>query len=663
MWFVGLFLFLVPWGKWTIKFGKIVQINDPDSFNTKQDHPAVAIDNNLRVFVAWQDDRDQDGKYEIYFSYSEDTGKTFSEDYNVSNMPSVNDKYPSMLVLGDSIYIIWQGTQNGTSWKVYYTYSHDGGKTFEPADTLPGISVSNSTTSSVNDGPQPHIAGAIVNDTLFLYVIWVDDRTDELRIRLARSVNESDFQDMGIIDNNPGRVNRDPSITVDDAGNVLIAYRYGTGGTNQDPHPWIAFNKSTDRGETFPFFHIVLDDTLSNVYAGNPQITYATQDSTIIITWEDCRRHGGNTNPDIFFTRSKDGGITFDSTNSRVNWLCDTALLYDNYRAQIAMTPDGKMAAVWHSDPELDNSYSLYMAAYSDSVGKFGLGVPVPFDTLNSFTGTNPGTFGNAFYPPGIKVADINGTTNFFMVWEDLNYDPNGNIYFVRGKVVISQVDLDIFKDSLDAKDKIVDFDSLPAGPAYVSKHILLVNTSDSVNPDTLDGPSTSRIDTLRLVSNYLVSGDDTIKTLFAENLPFSLLPGESHDVALTLFIPEGSIKGTYEGYAVFEAIGSDSTVDYDSVLVVVHGPYPEETLDSLKVFPNPYRPDKGDKKISFEGLVEDAEVFVYDMHGRTVFHKVEDNADGLITWYPNKVASGVYMYVVKSRHGEVKKGKIAIIR
>lgn len=662
--FLFVLLFLVPWGRGTIRFGKTVQVNDPDSAHTKQDHPAVVIDNNLRVFVAWQDDRDQDGKYEIYFSYSSDTGKTFSQDLNISNSPNINDKYPVMAVFGDSIYVIWQGTQNGTSWKVYYTYSHDGGRSFAPADTLPGVTVRNSTTSSVNDGPQPDIAGVITNDTLFLYVIWVDDGTGVLRIKLARSVNEGPFQDLGIVDNNPGRVNRDLSIAVDDKGNLLIAYRYGTGGTNQDPHPWIAFNKSTDRGETFNYLHIVLDDTISqNFYTGNPQITYAAEDSTIIITWEDCRRHGGNTNPDIFFTRSKDGGITFDSVNLRVNWVEDTSLMYDNYRAQIAMSPDGKMAVVWHSDPEMDGHYSLYMCAYSDSMGKFGLSVPVPFDTLESFTGTTPGTFGNNFYPAGIKVANIDGTTNFFMVWEDLNYDINGNIYFVRGQVVISQVDLDIFDDSLDVHSGIVDFDSLPAGPAYVSRHIMLVNTDSLYNPDTLDGPSTSVITSLRLVSATLVNGQDTLTTLFAEKVPDSLLKGEKAEVMLTLFIPEGSLKGTYQGYAVFEATGADSTVDYDSVLVIVHGPYPEENLDSLKVFPNPFRADKGHDRISFEGLTENAEVSVYDMHGRLVFHKVEENADGLITWYPVDVASGIYMYVVKNNQGEIKRGKIAIIK
>lgn len=657
------FLLSIPWGNGTVIFGNIVQVNDYDSLKTAQNHPEVIIDDFLRIYVAWQDDRDQDGNYEIYYAKSLDSGKTFSQDINLSQSPSVNDKNPQMVLLGSNIYVVWQSLV-GTVWNVYYTHSTNGGNSFSSPTQIPGITITNSTTSNINDGPRPHIAGCVKNDSTFLYLVWSDDATGILRVKLARSINGNDFQDMGFVDHNASRVNRHSSIVLDNKGRLLIVWAYGTSGTSQDPHPLIAFNKSTDRGETFfDDDSIVVDNPLDEVYRGNPSITFTKMDSTIIITWEDCRRQGGNEYPDIYFTRSRDGGQSFLKPNLRVNWIQDTAKLYNNYRAKVAMDPEGRMAVSWHSDPEKDGNFGIYMCAYDDSIGKFGMSKPISIDTMETFTGYNPGSFGNNFYPLGLRVADVNGTTNFFMVWKDMNYDTLGNIYFVRGKVLVSHVDFDIYNDALDVVNNIIDFDSLPAGPAYVSKYLQVVNTSDSENPDTTDGPSSTNTDSIYLESCSLInSGGDTLGTPFLEYVPSSLSMGEKDSVKLTLFIPEGKLKGDYMGFLKISSVGQDSTFDTDSVLVVVRGPYPEETLDSLKVFPNPFRPDLGHSVINFEGLTQDATVVIYDLKGRKIFREREDNADGLITWRGN-VASGVYLYIVKNKQGECRKGKIAIIK
>ena len=55
-------------------------------------------------------------------------------------------------------------------------------------------------------------------------------------------------------------------------------------------------------------------------------------------------------------------------------------------------------------------------------------------DLINTYTSNTSGTFGNALYPPSIKEAMIDSTTYFFMVWQDISDDPNGNIYFIKGK-------------------------------------------------------------------------------------------------------------------------------------------------------------------------------------------------------------------------------------
>lgn len=89
---------------------------------------------------------------------------------------------------------------------------------------------------------------------------------------------------------------------------------------------------------------------------------------------------------------------------------------------------------------------------------------------------------------------------------------------------------------------------------------------------------------------------------------------------------------------------------------------YNKETLEYLKVSPNPFIPELGHDKIKFEGITENSIVEIYDIIGREVWRKKEDNADGLITWSPIGMTSGIYMYIVKNNF-KVKRGKIIIIR
>jgi hypothetical protein len=240
------------------------------------------------------------------------------------------------------------------------------------------------------------------------------------------------FQDLGIVDNNPASVNRHPYISLDDSGSVYVAWAGGTGGNNQDPHPHIYFNKSTDHGLTFMDADVKVNDEDTEHYRGNPTVTLNRENGNILMCWEDSRRSGGNANPDLWFSRSTDGGTAF-SSNTKVNlWEPDTSLHYENFRPAISIDPTGIMVVAWHSNPTDSSFFGIQMTAYSDSLGAFTSSQSL----VNTFTGTSGANFGNLFYPPSLKVAMVDTVTNFFFVWQDFSEDPFGNIYFVRGRVV-----------------------------------------------------------------------------------------------------------------------------------------------------------------------------------------------------------------------------------
>lgn len=516
----------LPW-EGRIVFGQWVRVDDaPGLSGHPADHPITMIDESLNVFAVWQDDRDGDTFYDVYFATSTDTGATFTTpNIRLSDSPDTNDVYPWLDVDSDgNVYAVWQSWINNT-WQIYLAKSTDGGTSFSVADTLRGVQVVNDFTSGVNFGPQPKIVVDSWSDTTtYIYVVWADNRTGSIQIRLAVSTDGgSNFQDLGIVDHNLTNVNRHPYICLDDSGWVYVAWAGGTGGSNQDPHPLIYLNRSTDRGQTFMSADVNINDEDTEHFRGNPTVTVNKSNGNILVCWEDSRRAGGNADPDLWFARSVDAGSTF-SANIRVNWWePDTALRNDNFRPGVSIDPAGVMVVVWHGNPVVADSFGIYMTAYSDTLGAFIASQSL----VSTFTGTSGANFGNDFYPPSLKVALVDSVTNFFLLWQDLSEDLSGNIYFVRGWVV-----------------------KLVAAP----------------------------------------------------------------------------------------------------------------NLDSLKVYPIPYKPYAGHQMIHFSGLTARATIKIYDITGNLVKEIEENDGDGEAVWNGD-VASGIYVYYIYNSAGEKKLGKLSVIR
>ncbi|HAX61020.1 MAG TPA: hypothetical protein DCX95_00445 [Elusimicrobia bacterium] len=88
----------------------------------------------------------------------------------------------------------------------------------------------------------------------------------------------------------------------------------------------------------------------------------------------------------------------------------------------------------------------------------------------------------------------------------------------------------------------------------------------------------------------------------------------------------------------------------------------PKTNLDTVSVYPNPFKPSKGHTQITFDGLTANIKIKIYTIAGRLV-DELETNTDGSYNWTPD-VASGVYIYYIEDKNGTPsKKGKLAIIR
>jgi hypothetical protein len=225
--------------------------------------------------------------------------------------------------------------------------------------------------------------------------------------------------------------------------------------------------------------------------------------------------------------------------------------------------------------------------------------------------------------------------------------------------------DLDVDNDSLDVTRDTMDLHTQPAGPVYspyAKARFMLVNSSDSYNPDTADGPSRSPLREVKVEAKVEAQGR-SIDSVYVLNLPESLAVGQAIECTLALVLPVGT---TPDGYAGWVTISAYDTLGYqvrDSFAIAVRGPLPRQNLDSLRVAPIPFKPHQNPEHdaIHFQGLTEGARVTVYDASGQEVWRDIE-KGDGHVEW-DAKVASGIYMYLVVAKDGESRVGKLSVIR
>jgi len=93
---------------------------------------------------------------------------------------------------------------------------------------------------------------------------------------------------------------------------------------------------------------------------------------------------------------------------------------------------------------------------------------------------------------------------------------------------------------------------------------------------------------------------------------------------------------------------------------------------EKISVFPVPYKPHSGGKYdadgISFLGVTEGDNIKIFNIAGEKVFEETISGTSNLFVWNGknnagNEVASGIYIYFIKTSSGQKVKGKLAIER
>ena len=129
------------------------------------------------------------------------------------------------------------------------------------------------------------------------------------------------------------------------------------------------------------------------------------------------------------------------------------------------------------------------------------------------------------------------------------------------------------------------------------------------------------------------------------------------------------SIQGKAES-ASFQTQGGSSNQIQTAVVVLAPS---VSDLSEVYAFPNPFKPGAGGlydaSFITFKKLTGQATIKVFNYSGTciTTLEKTDSAVDyfqwDVINSDGDKVASGVYLYIIKNADGQMAKGKFSIIR
>ncbi|MFH1540591.1 MAG: gliding motility-associated C-terminal domain-containing protein [Elusimicrobiota bacterium] len=119
---------------------------------------------------------------------------------------------------------------------------------------------------------------------------------------------------------------------------------------------------------------------------------------------------------------------------------------------------------------------------------------------------------------------------------------------------------------------------------------------------------------------------------------------------------PIGAEKMTSEDYELRSDIGSDINSKIENDLTKVY------------CYPSPYKPSLGHTEIKFSHLTSYTNLRVFNIAGELVYRDEQDTSNGELSWAVvnnngNKLASGVYIYLITDNDGHKAKGKFAVIK
>ena len=349
------------------------------------------------VYCVWADDRIN---YGVWFAKSIDDGQTFLPNVQVDD--GLGEAYTPTIVVGNdgTIYVSWDGEPSPFNYKqVYFSKSTDGGLTFTP-DVLV-----NDTAGGIKNHPHRNPSMA-VDSAGVIYIAYDDGRNGpgNYDIYFSKSTDGGfTFPNDVLVNDTIGDILNDtrPALALSKEGDIYVSWN--------KQFDWLYVSKSSDGGISFSS-DVLVNDTVSSSWQNSIDVDSR---GYVHVLWRDDR---DVPNANIYYSRSINGGLTF-SPNIRVN----DAAHEPEPQAYPSMCVDdsGVVYAVWEEGP----------ASYSDV-----------FFTLSTDTGDS------VFVEPNVEVDDSDSLCDYpsvavgdsgkiYVMWSDFrNGFFTNDVFFCIGK-------------------------------------------------------------------------------------------------------------------------------------------------------------------------------------------------------------------------------------
>ncbi len=404
-----------------------------------------------RFLAVWEDHRNAESCPDIYFSYSDDGGRTWESNVMIANacVPSASTDCPCLWTpdltvrkTDGHVWVVWQQDPVGTgdNGDIYYAHGDPNGSSWTSA-------------APVYTGPGDQILPKIAphGRSGYLYVVWEDERNDDGDIYISRYDGSSWSDPVKVSDDTTGMEQRNPAVKADDPGNVYVIWEdarddedgeiffsrwltgtaWGTWTPNvrlSDPSadfawypdlavgPGVLFATWVERKSGY--FKLVVARSydqganwqraiVSSIYyqSGSSFFSYESPsissdpDGRVYVVW----LLGNGTNSDILFSMSPDGGQhwtrprVLDDPSAGVSEESDP---HERVNIPIAVSFDGKVAVAWHDRRDRPGDPQIYATGYpadfylpqGQYVRTFDARGPASWGTITWTATISPGT-------------------------------------------------------------------------------------------------------------------------------------------------------------------------------------------------------------------------------------------------------------------------------
>ncbi len=205
-------------------FSAPVKIND---CNMGSRSPAIAA-KGQRVYVVWSDERSDGG--DIYVSYSDDGGATFSANMKISTGSGKNQYNPDIAVNSTgAAFAVWQDEINkNEKYDIYTSHSDDGSAWSAP------VMVNNGSASYYASTTFQTPTVAITADDV-VHTVWADNRNGDMDIYYSESPDGSTWSDSIMVNDNSTMPQYSPDICAGyDNSTDIVWQDYRNGYTDPD---------------------------------------------------------------------------------------------------------------------------------------------------------------------------------------------------------------------------------------------------------------------------------------------------------------------------------------------------------------------------------------------------------------------------------------------